>query len=104
MNGAYVFLVFFTLCFVGFICFVIGSLWSFGLCEKPKGVLGRKGKIGEIIYPEYNGTNGWFQKPRWDLVMKVNRDEEIISIRHLWSVYELRAVEAIQDLMEIKKK
>ena len=56
------------------------------------------GKVGEIIYPAYNNTNGFFKKPRWDLVMKVDKDGKILKVNYIWYYATVKAIELIQEL------
>ncbi len=62
----------------------------------------RKGKIGEIIFPAYNGTNGWFKKSRWDLIKKVNKEGEIILTACIWNFEVVRAIELMQEVYDLK--
>jgi len=57
----------------------------------------RKYKLGDIIYPAYNGTNGWLQKPRWDLVTGVDKKSNIITAR---SIHDYATIAALQILVE----
>ena len=61
----------------------------------------KKGKVGDIIFPAYNGTNGSFTSPRWDLVMKVDHKGFIISRKYLWDHASVVAIEAVQELKEL---
>ena len=53
----------------------------------------RHGKIGDIIPPAYNGTNGWFKSSRWDLVTEVNKKGYIIATHTIWNHATVRALE-----------
>lgn len=59
------------------------------------------GKVGDIIYPAYNGTNGFWQTPRWDLVIKVDEKDKIIDRRYIWDFATVKAIELIQELNKI---
>ena len=61
-----------------------------------------KGKIGDIIYPAYNGTNGFWQRPRWDLVTKVDKKGNITDRRYIWDLATVKAIELIQDLYVLR--
>lgn len=54
------------------------------------------GKVGEIISPAYNGTNGWFCNSRWDLVTKINKDGRIMNKSFIWDHATVRALELIK--------
>ena len=56
------------------------------------------GEEGDIIYPAFNGTNGWFTMPRWDLVTKTNKHGKIVRRRYIWNYAAVEALEAIIDL------
>jgi len=60
------------------------------------------GKVGEIVYPAYNGTNGWFQKPRWDLITEVDKDRKILDVRYIWDFATVKAIELMSDLYELR--
>ncbi len=62
------------------------------------------GKVGDIIYPAYNGTNGFCKKERWDLVMKVDKKGFIICVAFIWDFATIRAIELIQELNKKKEK
>lgn len=63
------------------------------------------GLIGEIIYPAHNGTSGWFQKPRWDLVTKIRKKDCLILERmFIWDYATVKAIELIQELQLISRK
>lgn len=38
-----------------------------------------KYQVGDIIYPAYNNTNGWFCSSEWHVVTEVTPNKEIIS-------------------------
>lgn len=63
-----------------------------------------KGKVGDIIYPAHNGTNGFWEKSRWDLVTKVDENNNIIDRRYIWECATVRAIELIQLLNTLKSK
>ena len=64
-----------------------------------------KGKVGDIIYPAYNGTNGFWKTERWDLVMIVDsKDGTILHRRLLWDHASVAAIEAMRDLELIRKR
>lgn len=56
-----------------------------------------KGKVGDIIYPAYNGTNGWFTTSRWDVVTKIDKDGNIIGRRYIWDFATVEAIKLIQE-------
>ena len=60
------------------------------------------GKVGDIIYPAYNGTCGFLKKPRWDVVMRVNKDGMILDRSCLWDYSSVRAIEVMQILCGFK--
>ena len=62
------------------------------------------GKVGDIIYPAYNKTNGWFAKGRWDVVLKVDKKGRIIAREFVWNHATIRAIEIIKKLKEQKGK
>ncbi len=57
----------------------------------------RKGKVGEIIYPAYNGTNGFFIRSRWDLIVEVDEKGNIVHVRYIWDYATVQAIELIRD-------
>lgn len=57
--------------------------------------------VGDIIYPQYNGTAAFWKQSRWDLVMKVDKDGKAIHVRHLWSWSAVQAIKAMQDLYKL---
>jgi len=61
------------------------------------------GKVGDIIYPAYNGTNGWFKSPRWDLIIKVDNKGNILDVRYIWDFSTVRAIELIKELGDKRK-
>lgn len=63
-----------------------------------------KGKIGDIIYPAYNGTNGFWERSRWDLVVNIDKKGNIIEVRYIWDFATVRAIELIQLLKTKKSK
>lgn len=62
------------------------------------------GEVGEIIYPAYNNTNGWFKSSRWDLIEKVDKKGKIIKVSCIWDYSTVRAIELMQLLNELHKK
>ncbi len=60
-----------------------------------------KGIVGEIIYPAYNGTNGFWTRSRWDLVMEVDNEGNILDVRYIW---DFATAEAIELMQELKKR
>ncbi len=61
-----------------------------------------KGKVGDIIYPAYNETNGFWQKPRWDLVVEVDDKNNIIDRRYIWDVSTVNAIKLTLYLLKLK--
>lgn len=62
-----------------------------------------KGKVGDIIYPAYNGTNGFWVESRWDLVVEVDKKGNIMDLRYIWDFSTVRAIELIQMLYHGKE-
>lgn len=62
------------------------------------------GEIGDIIYPAYNGTSGFWKKRRWDIVMDVDREGRIVHISYIWDYATVRAIKLMQGLKQEKKK
>ncbi len=62
-----------------------------------------KGKVGDIIYPAYNGTNGFWQKLRWDLVIEVDEKGDILDVRYIWDVATVKAIELMQLLASLEQ-
>ena len=60
-----------------------------------------KGKLGDIIYPAYNGTNGFWQTSRWDLVTVVDKKGNIIGRRYIWNHATVRALELMREFKQI---
>lgn len=58
--------------------------------------VGDKGKVGEWIYPHYNGTASFWKRTRWDLVMEVDKDGKILHIRHIWDHSTVAAIQIMQ--------
>ena len=63
-----------------------------------------KGKVGDIIYPAYNYTNGFWQTPRWDLVLAVDKEGIIIRRRFIWEHATVDAIKCMQELELIRGK
>jgi len=63
-----------------------------------------KGKVGDIIYPAYNNTNGFWQRSRWDLVTKVDEYGNIIDKRYIWDIATVNAIELIKEFTDLKWK
>ena len=61
-----------------------------------------KGKVGDIIYPAYNDTNGFWVKSRWDLIIEVDKKGNIIDTRYIWDFATVKAIELMQVLDKIK--
>ena len=61
------------------------------------------GKVGDIIYPAYNGTNGFWRKPRWDLIIRVDKEGGIIHVGYIWDFTTVRAIQLMQKLAEEKR-
>lgn len=67
----------------------------------------RKGKVGDIIFPAYNNTNGWFTTPRWDLVTEIDKKGKIIVVHYMWDFSTAKALELwmlLEEQKEVKKK
>ena len=58
------------------------------------------GKVGDIIYPAFNGTNGLWKTSRWDLVMGVDDKGRIIKRNFMWSFCTVKAIELMKELQE----
>ncbi len=63
-----------------------------------------KGQVGDIIYPAYNDTNGFLQTNRWDLIVEVDKDNNIIAVRYIWDCATVRAIELMQEIYHLKFK
>lgn len=61
------------------------------------------GKVGDIIYPAYNNTNGFWIASRWDLVTLVNKDGEIMDRVYIHNYATVNAIELIQKYPKIIK-
>ena len=61
------------------------------------------GKVGDIIYPAYNGTNGMFKNSRWDLVLEVNKKGKIKRTRYIWDVATVEALNCRKLLKVLKQ-
>ena len=57
-----------------------------------------KTNVGNIIYPVYNNTNGFWSKSRWDLVTKVDGNGNILDVRYIWDYSTVNAIELMQLL------
>lgn len=86
---------------IGFWCKMGFIDWLFG---GKNFEIKRTGEVADIIYPAYNGTNGWFTKPRWDLVLRVDKFGNIIKRKYLWNYSTVEALEAIIKLGEEDEK
>ena len=64
----------------------------------------RYGKIGDIIPPAYNGTNGWFKTSRWDMVTKIDKKGYIIGRSIIWDYATVRALELIELKQKLSEK
>ena len=63
-----------------------------------------KAKVGNIIPPAYNGTNGFWQTPRWDLVIGVDKNNSITKVRYIWDYETVNAIELMQLLNSLKQQ
>ncbi len=63
-----------------------------------------RGKVGDIIYPAYNGTNGFWDKSRWDLVTRVDKDNKILDVYYILEHATVKAIELMQELYVLKLK
>ena len=59
-----------------------------------------KGEVGDIIPPAYNGTNGFWNKPKWDLITRVDIDNNILDVMYIWDIATVKAIELIQLLFD----
>ncbi len=57
-----------------------------------------KAKLGEIIYPHYNGTSGFLEKPRWDIVVGISKDGDIKEVLCTDDFATIRAIEIMREL------
>ncbi len=55
-----------------------------------------RAKVGDIIYPEYNGTAGIFRRTRWDLVTAVDKDGYIINVATIWNHSIVRMIDLLR--------
>ena len=55
------------------------------------------GNVGDIIYPAYNGTSGFWKTPRWDIVTNINKDGLIIGRTCIWDYNAVRAIQTIRS-------
>ena len=62
------------------------------------------GKVGDIIYPANNDTNGFWQTSRWDLVTKVTKTGLIIGKSYIWDWATARAIQLMQEVYELREK
>lgn len=62
------------------------------------------GEVGDIIYPAYNGTNGFWSSDRWDLVTRVDDDGRILDVSYIWEYATVKAIELMQELNNPSKK
>ena len=53
-------------------------------------------KPGDIIYPHYNGTAGWFKKSRWDVIIRISKTE--LKTSCLYDYSSVRAIEITREL------
>ncbi len=60
-----------------------------------------KGKIGDIIYPAYNGTNGWFKQSRWELITKVDSNNNIMDVHYIYDFATVKSIELIREFPNI---
>lgn len=58
-----------------------------------------KYKVGDIIFPFYNGTHVWYKENRYDLVTKVFGDG---TIRRRHCFYNFDVIRLIQILIRLK--
>jgi hypothetical protein len=57
-----------------------------------------QGKVGDIIKPAFNGTNGFFQKPEWHVVTKIDKDGYILDRAIVYDWETIRAIQIMQEL------
>ncbi len=60
----------------------------------------KSGAVGEIIYPAYNGTNGFWKKSRWDLIVKVDKKGSVVHIFCIWDFATVKAIQLMQELIK----
>jgi hypothetical protein len=63
-----------------------------------------KCNVGDIIYPHYNGTNGFLKKPRWDLVYEVDNEGYPKGILYIWDYSTVKAIEVMQQIYKLEPK
>lgn len=61
-----------------------------------------KAKVGDIIHPAYNGTNGFWKRSRWDLILAVNERGNISERRCIWNFNIVLAIQCVIELMKRK--
>ena len=62
-----------------------------------------KYKVGDIIYPHYNGTSGFFKRPRWDVVTRVDKEGNVMDASYLYTYASVRALEIMFEIEKVKK-
>ena len=61
----------------------------------------RKYKVGDIIYPFYNGTLGFFKTNIWSVVEKVDKENHWKKLRH-W--YNSESAELHSMILKLKRR
>ena len=63
-------------------------------------IWGMRAKVGDIIYPHYNGTDLFWKKTRWDLVTAVDKDGYIINVSTIWEHSVVRMIKLLREHKE----
>ncbi len=58
----------------------------------------KKGKVGDIIYPFWNGSSGFFKNPVWQVVTETNKEGKITAIAICEDYATVRALEIMKQL------
>lgn len=61
----------------------------------------KTGKIGDIVYPAHNGTDGFWKKPRWDLITVVDKEGKIVERIYIWEYATVKALELLKEFPSI---
>ena len=59
-----------------------------------------KSEVGDVIYPDLNGTLPFWKQSRWDIVMQVNKKGYPIELKHF---YNYEAIQIYQTLVDVFK-
>ena len=64
----------------------------------------QKYKVGDVIYPFYNGTGVWYKRNRWDLVTEIDKKGYPTARRFFYNVEVINFLHFLIDNNYLKLK